>query len=376
MQRKQEHLRRRWNRLLSCAHPKLDKHGITIQVKLGSGGYGTVYKGTRNREPIVVKLFDLIPGIERYPDINLENARNSIIGFLYEIVAQFHVKAAKHQNRPGLQHISTVNDPIQENIFITDRLQGAIVYPFVTYTSMDNFMDRYFPKLPWYREKVLKSARSLATSILALHQEGLVHLDVKPDNIILDETIDPVLIDLGFLCSKTPLPAKDLQAFQTLMTDMASSVTDTRTIAVELIRVGFANADILITTESCLYSHNAPGYGYHNPNLHHVLSFKSANINDLFGLGITLYEFAVGFRMHQTSCSGLKANYENECEDDARAAILYIEQNPLSGYERLYAFILQCIKMTETSSETPDEVLQNYLDSTQFEMYSSDIRTA
>lgn len=37
----------------------------------------------------------------------------------------------------------------------------------------------------------------IAVGLQELHQEGFAHLDVKPDNVLLDEADNPVLCDFG-----------------------------------------------------------------------------------------------------------------------------------------------------------------------------------
>lgn len=46
-------------------------------------------------------------------------------------------------------------------------------------------------------ELVVQIALGLAQTMEAAHTVGFVHLDLKPDNILLDNTLRPIVIDWG-----------------------------------------------------------------------------------------------------------------------------------------------------------------------------------
>ena len=51
--------------------------------------------------------------------------------------------------------------------------------------------------VPQDREQVLRIAGGLCTALLAAHSQGVAHLDVKADNVLLDTNLNVQLADWG-----------------------------------------------------------------------------------------------------------------------------------------------------------------------------------
>jgi len=67
-------------------------------------------------------------------------------------------------------------------------------------TDMFGFMEKYGDSgLP--EEVLRKVLRDVAEALVYAHSQDIVHLDIKPDNILFDEDMKPVLIDWGLASS-------------------------------------------------------------------------------------------------------------------------------------------------------------------------------
>ncbi|KAL7157783.1 hypothetical protein ABFS83_02G100100 [Erythranthe nasuta] len=144
--------------------------------KLGEGGFGAVYKGKlpNNQEITVKRLF-----------------MNSIMGdveFKNEILLL-----------PKLQHRNLVR-LLGFSIHGTEKL---LVYEFVQNGGLHLYMSSSSDPtkrscLDW--EKHYKIIRGVARGLVYLHEDSqlrIIHLDIKPSNILLDSEMNPKIADFG-----------------------------------------------------------------------------------------------------------------------------------------------------------------------------------
>ncbi len=123
---------------------------------------------------------------------------------------------------------------------VMERLPGASLYPMLE-------------RLPLPPDEVAALGASIATALSALHRQFVVHLDVKPSNVLFRETGEAVLIDYG-LARHTQLP--DLMD--------------------EEFRLPYGTAPYMAPEQ--------------------VMGTRSDYRSDLFALGVLLYFFATGKR--------------------------------------------------------------------------------
>lgn len=159
-----------------------DLKRMTGQFKenLGQGGYGCVYKGMLPNGTLaavkILKSFD-IDGEEFINEV-------STMGKIH------HVNVVRLLG------------------FCADRLKRALIYEFMPHESLEKYI---FSKssnayiLGW--EKLQNIAIGIARGIEYLHQgcdQRILHFDIKPHNILLDQHFNPKISDFGLakLCSK------------------------------------------------------------------------------------------------------------------------------------------------------------------------------
>ncbi|KAJ7969149.1 Receptor-like protein kinase [Quillaja saponaria] len=145
--------------------------------ELGRDDFGAVYKGKLpNGCPVAVKLLD----------------------------------ASKWNQEDFVNEVSSISRTLHVNIvallgFCLEGNRKALIYEFMPNGSLANFIsdDRIAsnntsPPLSW--EKLQKIALGIAQGILYLHQgcdTRILHLDIKPQNILLDEFFSPKIFDFG-----------------------------------------------------------------------------------------------------------------------------------------------------------------------------------
>ncbi|KAA3464664.1 rust resistance kinase Lr10-like [Gossypium australe] len=142
-----------------------------FKIKLGQGGYGSVFKGKlRSGRLVAIKMLD--------------KSKADGEDFINEVatIGRIH-------------HINVV----QLIGFCVERSKQALVYDFMVNGSLDKII---FSKenctLSW--QKLFEVALGVARGIEYLHrgcQMQILHFDIKPHNILLDENFIPKVSDFG-----------------------------------------------------------------------------------------------------------------------------------------------------------------------------------
>ncbi|CAN6190740.1 unnamed protein product [Urochloa humidicola] len=154
-------------------YKELEKATKGFQEELGSGGSGTVYKGVLDdeRKVAVKKLNDVIQGEQEF------RSELSVIGRIY------------HMNL------------VRKWGFCAEKTHRILVSEFVENGSLAKALfdkQRLSPLLLWKQR--CNIALGVAKGLAYLHHECLewiVHCDIKPENILLDEDFEPKIADFG-----------------------------------------------------------------------------------------------------------------------------------------------------------------------------------
>ncbi|KAI3886848.1 hypothetical protein MKW98_017200 [Papaver atlanticum] len=146
-----------------------------FREKLGQGGFGSVYKGyLRNNRAVAVKILTSTKGYGQ--------------DFINEVATTGKI-----------HHVNVV----QLIGFVAERSKQALIYEFMLNGSLEKYL---FPQeegklvnlLSW--EKTYGIALGIARGIEYLHRGcgvRILHFDIKPHNILLDETYNPKVSDFG-----------------------------------------------------------------------------------------------------------------------------------------------------------------------------------
>ncbi len=146
-----------------------------LQKVLGQGGFGVTYQASHMYldQPVVIKT--LQPNLAT--GLDLKNLR------------QRFLREARHLARCQHPHIVRVLDFFEED--------GGLfmVMDYVPGQTLDEVVS---PKQPLAPSLALQYIRQIGRALVAVHGQGLLHRDVKPQNIIRRQgTNSVVLIDFG-----------------------------------------------------------------------------------------------------------------------------------------------------------------------------------
>lgn len=142
--------------------------------ELGRGGMGVVYKA-------------LDPKLERFIAIKC----------LGETLSEDEIVVARFLREA--RNVAALNHPNIAQIFVADEHDGKpyFVMEYVDGESLADFIDREGQCSPEMARRVTEQA---ANALAAASEEGIVHRDVKPGNIMIDRRGRAVLTDFGIAC--------------------------------------------------------------------------------------------------------------------------------------------------------------------------------
>lgn len=158
----------------SPSHPEmLGRIGrYDVERMIGSGGMGIVLKGFDTELHRVVAIKVLKPHL----------ADNGAARRRFAREAQ-SAAAVVHE------HVIPIHD-VQSD--------GDLPFLVMQYVPGPSLQARVDERGPLEAKEVLRIARQIATGLAAAHAQGLVHRDVKPANILLEQSVERVLIsDFG-----------------------------------------------------------------------------------------------------------------------------------------------------------------------------------
>ena len=148
-----------------------------IVALLGQGGMGAVYRAWDTRLGVAVAIKEMIP------DPTMDAAR------LLEAREQFH-REASVLSRLSHPHLVRVSD------FFDENGNTYLVMAFVEGESLAGIIKRS-GGLP--EAQVLAWADQLLSALQYCHQEGVLHRDIKPQNVIVQPNGSVVLVDFGLV---------------------------------------------------------------------------------------------------------------------------------------------------------------------------------
>lgn len=162
---------------------------FTITGHLGAGGFGITYRATDNILGRTIVLKECFP-----TDLCVRNgknvvARNTTLAQPFASVVQLFMREARSLAKLRHPNIVGVHRAFEENdtaYMVLDLIDGRDLF---------DILDRGQPRLSSAR--IVSILLQLLDAIEQVHEMGLLHRDISPDNIILEDSGTPVLIDFG-----------------------------------------------------------------------------------------------------------------------------------------------------------------------------------
>lgn len=162
----------------------------TIERMLGQGGFGITYLGTQaglNRR-VAIKEFFMRAYCNRDADTSYVSVVSQGSREEVERFRQKFVKEAQTISALDNPHIVRVYDVFEEN---------GTAYYVMEYIEGGSLKDLLHTRGPLPEAEAVDYIRQLADALAYIHSQKLLHLDLKPANVLLKGGHTAVLIDFG-----------------------------------------------------------------------------------------------------------------------------------------------------------------------------------
>lgn len=161
-----------------------------IESVLGQGGFGITYLGVQTSldDKVAIKEFFMRELCNRDPEtmgvsVGSVGSRELVNNFRKKFIKEArNIRKLKHRN------IVPIIDVFEEN---------GTAYYVMEYLEGGNFSSIVSNGGPLDEPAALSCIRQLAAALEEVHANGMLHLDIKPTNVMLDKRGQAVLIDFG-----------------------------------------------------------------------------------------------------------------------------------------------------------------------------------
>ncbi|WP_159448704.1 Stk1 family PASTA domain-containing Ser/Thr kinase [Demequina sp. NBRC 110053] len=145
-----------------------------VRERIAAGGMATVYVAHDQR-------------LERDIALKVMHPHLAADASTADFVARFQreAKAAARLTHPGMVRV------------YDQGVDGSVSYLTMEYVEGENLRQRLAQEHTMAVGEALTIAESVLDALAAAHRKGLVHRDVKPENVLLDDTEQPKLADFG-----------------------------------------------------------------------------------------------------------------------------------------------------------------------------------
>ena len=165
-----------------------------LKEYIGRGSSGIVYKGIlkKNRNPFAIKIF------------TNEKQREK--------------KEEKEKDKRQLQEISVSKKLHHKNIillyaFFQNEKNDYSVQELAKYGDMIYFLKNLLKRQVFSETALDYFAKQILEGLAYLHRLKTVHLDIKPDNILINSALEAKIIDFSVACSYSKYNPEDLVKF-------------------------------------------------------------------------------------------------------------------------------------------------------------------
>ena len=150
----------------------------TVGDMLGEGRFSQVFSATRGSKSVALKVVDMA---------TLEEDEEAVEALVQEVSALRKAYSASGKHVPKVHEVLQTSDTVYVAM---DQVQGCELFDMLADGPLSESSSR-------------RLIAQLLSALTALHKHGVVHRDVKPENLMVSDVDDPsrarlVMIDFGY----------------------------------------------------------------------------------------------------------------------------------------------------------------------------------
>uniref|UniRef100_A0ACD5X2D1 Uncharacterized protein n=1 Tax=Avena sativa TaxID=4498 RepID=A0ACD5X2D1_AVESA len=160
--------------------------GFSINRIIGEGGFGTVYKGIVGNWNVAVKRIRSSMTID---DKLFRREVNSLMELNHQNVVRFLGLCSHTVETP-------MKNPGSRGYIFVEIRERLLCFEYINNGSLDKIITDELRGLEW--DKRYEIIKGICTGLCYLHMEKcILHMDLKPANILLDDDMLPKITDFG-----------------------------------------------------------------------------------------------------------------------------------------------------------------------------------
>jgi len=167
---------------------KLLRGQYEILSYLSNGGFGITYLARDSLERDVV-IKECFPGALCRRDGDLVEAADPSYSEDLRAIVDLFIQEARNHARLVHPNIVDVHQVFEDNntaYIAMDLIRGCDLLDYIDKPENESGPDF-----------IVQVTEKMLSAVSFIHQSGMLHRDISPDNILIDENGDPVLIDFG-----------------------------------------------------------------------------------------------------------------------------------------------------------------------------------